>query len=558
MTQATQDPHKVQQDRKHKERIPTGRYTQGLSPLMIRVMLVNLLAVAALAGGVLYVNQFREELLDRRIENLKVQAGIISGALGEASTDQEAIDPAVARPIIARLVSPTRLRALLFNPEGRVVIDSRFLSGDKTVVAEDLPAPGKPETLLKKLENYVYHAIDFFDTQRVYPPYIDRQGLTSADLPEVAEALEGYDATAIRQKEDGVIVIQIALPVQRLRRVLGAIELISETDDIEAIVRAEQLSIIRVVLVSFTVTLMISFFLGRTLALPIRQLAKAAIRVRRNIGREEDLPAFADRRDEIGDLSRALSDMTRALYTQIDAVERFAADVAHEIKNPLTSMRSALETLKVTDKPEHRERLLAILADDVQRLDRLISDISDASRLDAELTRAKMDRVDLKELLSTLVDAYKETACTEGPFLSLTYKDSEKFLVSGIEARLGQVWRNLIDNAITFTPKDKSIALRLVKQDRTAIIYVDDEGTGLSKGAEDKIFKRFYSERPEPDEEHNDPDHFAGGTGHSGLGLAISKQVVEAHGGSIHASNRLDDQGGILGARFEVRLPIDT
>lgn len=545
------DPSKRKQNRLHE-----GRYTRGLSPLMIRVMLVNLLAVFTLAGGVLYVNQVRDELLDRRIETLSVQAGIIAAALGEASADEENIDPAVARPIIARLVGPTQMRALLFNTDGRVVIDSRFLSGDKTVFTDQLPALNTPDTLWTSLQKGVFDALDYFADAKSYPPYQDRQGMTAADLPEVARSLEGYPTQMIRQKASGQPVIHIAIPVQRLRRVLGSIQIIAETGDIEDLVREEQIAIIKVVLISFALTVLVSLFLGMTLAIPIRRLAKAAIRVRRGIGREETLPEFSDRRDEIGDLSRALSDMMRALYNQIDAVERFAADVAHELKNPLTSMRSALETLKRTDRADHKERLLLILEDDVKRLDRLIGDISDASRLDAELTRAKMGPIDLRKLITMQIEGYRTTACKDGPRLLLDASDKDEYQVQGIEARLGQVWRNLIDNAITFTPKDKSITVRLVRGNRMLTVFVEDEGTGLPTGAEDKIFKRFYSDRPD----HDNPDDFAGISGHSGLGLAISKQVVEAHGGTINASTitEKDDQGEeqAVGARFEVRLPL--
>lgn len=528
-----------------------GRYTTGLSPLMIRVMLVNLLAVLTLAGGVLYVNQFRDELLSRTTSNLELQAGIIAAALGEAAKSDDDIDPAVARPIIARLVGPTNLRALLFSTEGKVIIDSRFLSGDKRVIVEPLPDLRDQQTVLEKLENGLYAAIDYFADDRSLPYHKDDEGMIAADLPEVLGALEGNAETVLRQRQNGSVVVNIALPIQRFRRVLGALQISANTDDIEAIVRAEQLSIIRVVIYVFAVTLMLSFFLGRTVATPIRILARAAVRVRRGIGREETLPEFSHRRDEIGDLSRALSDMTRALYNQIDAVERFAADVAHELKNPLTSMRSALETLRMTDRPDHKERLMAILEDDVQRLDRLISDISDASRLDAELTRAKMDPVDLGVLLSTLVSAYQETACADGPTLIFDVPDAGDYMVRGIEARLGQVWRNLIDNAITFTPKDKTITVRLQHHGKLVSVFVEDQGQGLSQGAEEKIFKRFYSERPD----HDDGEMAQIMSSHSGLGLAISKQVVEAHGGSIHASNSLAEDKSVTGARFEVRLP---
>ncbi|WND03922.1 stimulus-sensing domain-containing protein [Temperatibacter marinus] len=531
--------------------LSSGLYTRGYSPLMFRVMLINLLAVVILAGGVLYVNQFRYELLQRTTANLEVQAEIIAAAIGEAAQGDEDIDSSVARPIINRLVGPTNVRARLFSTEEKLIIDSRFLSGENKVIAEPLPDPRDEQSLLQRFEESLYRAIDYFADQKEFPLQNEETGPNAFALPEVKKALEGMPETILRRQQDGLIVVNIALPIQRFRRVLGSLHISATTEDIEAIVRAEQFSIIRVFLYAFAVTLMLSFFLGRTLATPIRTLARAAVRVRRGIGKEVSLPEFSQRKDEIGDLSRALSDMTRALYNQIDAVERFAADVAHELKNPLTSMRSALETIKLTDKKEHKERLLAILEDDVQRLDRLISDISDASRLDAELTRSKMDPVDLEVLLKNMIHTYQQTSCAEGPLIEMKASDGKDYKVLGIEERLSQVWRNIIDNALTFTPQDKTIRLELSSNEKLITIRIEDEGQGLSKGAEDKIFKRFYSERPDHDDHHA----LSGGGGHSGLGLAISKQVVEAHGGTIHASNRMTDKEEILGARFEVRLP---
>jgi len=343
-------------------------------------------------------------------------------------------------------------------------------------------------------------------------------------------------------------VINVAVPVQRFRRVLGGLLLTANTDDIDRIVRAEQISTLKVFAAIMAVTTLLSVFLARTVVLPIRILARASERVRRGIGREERIPEFAERNDEIGDLSRSLGDMTRALYTQIDAIERFAADVAHELKNPLTSMRSALETIRMTNKPAVQEKLLTIMDEDVRRLDRLISDISDASRLDAELSRGHMEQVDIGAMLTTLVDAYDTTAKEGQAQVVFKPGDDGPYLVPGIEARLSQVWRNLIDNALSFSPSDKTIIVSCEKQGPFLVVRVDDEGSGMPKGAEENIFKRFYSERPESESFGN----------HSGLGLAISKQIVEAHNGLINARNRQDpdDPDKVLGARFSVRLPL--
>ncbi len=525
-----------------------GRYTSGFSPLMMRIMFVNVLAVVTLAAGILYINQFRDNLVARQIESIRVQAEIIAGALGESAVrDMEAseVDIVPARQIISRLIGPTDQYAMLFRPEGTLIADSRYMSGNQKVVVDELPALDRDKSFKERGTAFLYWMLDWFAPIPNVPDHVDRPGMRAADFVEVEVALTGEQRVQLRKRDDGHLVINVATPVQRFRRVLGVLVVTAQTDDIEKIVKAEQLSILAVFGVAFAGTLFVAFFLGATIAKPIRILARSADRVRRGIGREERLPEFADRNDEIGDLSRALADMTRALYNQIDAVERFAADVAHELKNPLSSMRSALETLQMTKKPDVQARLMGILEEDVKRLDRLITDIADASRLDAELTRGRMSTVDLGQMFYTLKDAYTSTSCQDGPHIFLNSDEEGIFLIKGMEARLGQVWRNLIDNAITFTPKDKSIHINIEVSGKVLIVKIQDEGPGLPPGSEDKIFKRFYSERPSAEEFGK----------HSGLGLAISKQVIEAHDGVIVAENVIEDDH-VLGACFTVRLPM--
>ena len=290
--------------------------------------------------------------------------------------------------------------------------------------------------------------------------------------------------------------------------------------------------------------MLMSIFLARTIARPIRRLARAADRVRGGLGREVRLPDYVERSDEIGDLTRSISEMTNALYRQIDAVEGFAADVAHELKNPLSSMRSAIETVDRAADPEVKQRLLAIVKEDIGRLDRLINDISDASRFDAEFSRAKMEKVDLTALLDTLADIYHSTR-QEGIAEVTWSKPKTPIHVTGLEDRLGQVVRNIIDNALTFSPVHGKVKLKVNRKGRDAIVTIDDDGPGLPQNNIENIFKRFYSERPEEE---------AFGT-HSGLGLSISRQIIEAHGGQIIPSNRMKDDK-ILGAQFVIQLPL--
>lgn len=534
---------------KDKKAMPPRHYTRGVSPLMGRIMFVNAIALVILVGSVLYLNEFKQNLIEARTDALSVQASIIAGALGEsavAGPESTDIDLPQARQIIVRLVGPTDNRARLFSTNGGMIADSLFLAGEKELVEEPLRQLDYQPGVREQMVDWLHNILDAITKDISAPENIDRPTVRAEELEEVQSALAGALTTQLRQREDGELIINVAVPVQRFRRVLGAMLLTAQTDDIDAIVRSEQMLTVKVFFGAFALTVLLSFFLGRTLVRPIRVLARAAERVRRGIGREESIPEFAHRRDEIGDLSRSLSDMTGALYNQIDAVEAFAADVAHEIKNPLSSMRSALETIQRTDKPDVREKLLDILEDDVKRIDRLITDISDASRLDAELTRGHARDIDLGVMLTTLVDAYKTTGKCET--VSVHFKDDEAgvYLVKGIEARLGQVWRNLIDNAISFSPEGGTVFVSLAVKNRWVTLTVEDEGPGVPGGSEEKVFKRFYSERPSSEQFGS----------HSGLGLAISRQVIEAHEGTITVENILTDDSGTRGARFSVTLPL--
>ncbi|WP_374762790.1 stimulus-sensing domain-containing protein [Yunchengibacter salinarum] len=521
-------------------------YARGLSPLMVRIMAVNVIALLVGLVGYLYLGAFRADLIAARVDALQVQAEIIAGALGESAAggpESTDVDVAAARPILRRLVGPTDLRARLYGSEGGLVLDSRFMEGAARVVVEPLPPPGQTVPVSERLEGLMHRLLDRIMPRPPAEPMPAEPVLRVEQLLELSTSFAGERAVAIRRDSGGLHMINVAVPVQRFRRVLGALLITGETGDIERIVRAEQVRVLAIFAGALAITLLLSFFLGRTVVSPVRKLARAAERVRRNAGRQEDLPEFAERGDEIGDLSRSLADMTRALYNQIDAVERFAADVAHELKNPLTSMRSALETLERTDNPAVQRRLMEILIDDVRRLDRLIGDVSDASRLDADLTRGTSQMLDLDRHLADLVAAY---GAVDRPRATVRYDGpGTPVMVAALERRLSQVWRNLVDNAISFSEADGVVRLTLLPERRQVRVLVDDDGPGLPEGAEGRIFKRFYSERPDSQ----------GFGNHSGLGLAISRQIVEAHGGRLTAMNRLGDQGGVVGARFEVILP---
>jgi two-component system sensor histidine kinase ChvG len=372
--------------------------------------------------------------------------------------------------------------------------------------------------------------------------------------PEVEGALKGAPSSIVRVNTKGETIVSVAVPIQRFRVVRGVLLMSTQGGDIDKIIASERWAIVRIFLVSAAVMFLLSVFLAGAIAEPMRRLAEAAERVRRGIKSRQEIPDYTERSDEIGHLSGALRDMTGALYNRIDAIESFAADVAHELKNPLTSLRSAVETLPMARNDDSRGRLLEIIQHDVRRLDRLISDISDASRLDAELARADMQSVDMGQLVTTVADMANQVERGDGVSFGVDVAGKGPYMVLGHDLRLGQVLTNLLENARSFSPRGGGvrIALRRGRSGARAApnqegveIIVDDDGPGIPAHAFERIFERFYTDRPSQGFGQN-----------SGLGLSISRQIVDAHGGRITASNRLDPGGGaVRGARFTIWLP---
>jgi len=342
----------------------------------------------------------------------------------------------------------------------------------------------------------------------------------------------------------------VAVPVQRYRQVLGALMISKGGAEIDRAVRSLRLDVLKLFGGALIITTLLSFYLAGTIARPVRRLAAAAERVRHDIGRQTNpIPDLTNRNDEIGDLSGSFRAMLEELQAQLDAIERFAADVSHELKNPLTSLRSAVETAAKVRSPTQQKQLLAIVEDDVRRLDRLITDIADASRLDAELNRAQARTVDLTAVLSTLANIHNTTGEDEESVeVTLKFPPGAALLVSGMEDRLFQVFHNLIANAASFSPPGGKIHISARRDGGMMELLVEDEGPGIPGGKVEAIFDRFYSERPSEEKF---------GT-HSGLGLSISKQIIEAHGGTIRAENMRGDDNRVVGARFIVRLPVAT
>ena len=554
--------------------------SQSFSSLTRRIVFLNVAGLVALVVGVLYLSQFRAGLIDARVDSLLVQGEIIAASIAASATGdtraltvdpnrllelrpgesygpaEEAmsalefsINPERVAPVLHRLVSPTKTRARVYDRDGIMLVDSRSLDLRGGVLRFDLPPPtaDKPGVVERAL-----NAVRTWLGRGDLPLYRELGPANGRGYPEVAQALAGRKASMVRANERGEVIVSVAVPVQRFRAVRGGLMLSTQGGDIDQTVEAERLMIIKVFLVLAGVMVVLSILISSTIADPVRRLADGAEHVRRRIRSRVEIPDFTHRRDEIGHLSRTLRDMTNALYSRIAAIESFAADVAHELKNPLTSLRSAVETLPLAKTPESRQRLLAVIEHDVKRLDRLISDISDASRLDAELQRHDAVPVDLSKLLNTVVAVANEVTTEDGAKVSLTFEGGgpAAFVVAGHDSRLGQVIDNLIDNARSFSPAGGTVRLTCRRRKSEVEIIVDDDGPGIRPEAFDKIFERFYTDRPHQNFGQN-----------SGLGLSISKQIIEAHGGRMWAENRTSapsadgDAPKVLGARFGVRLP---
>jgi len=520
-----------------------------LSPITRRILFINIFALVVLVIGLLYVGRYRQELLHTEFAALTVQAEMVAASVGEAAVATEGVlepelIPDMAGSIVRRLARTSRTQAQLVKADGTLVVDSRRVIGPGGVVEiDELPPPAAQRSFAQNLLEYYDRMVGGLST--TIDPDNDDDIEPVQQSRETRMALAGETGRSIRRHFGHRALLSVAVPVQRYKRVLGAVILTRDSRAIDAAVLQIRLDILKVFGISLLITVGLSVYLAGTIARPLHRLAVAADRVRRGLARQYAIPEFGSRHDEIRELSGALREMTEALWKRMDAIEGFAADVAHEIKNPLTSLRSAIETAARISDPAQQQRLMAIVIDDIQRLDRLISDISNASRIDAELSRVEMVPVNLSELLDTLAALHEATVDAHGVHLACEKIGRQPLRVTGDEDRIVQIFRNLIDNAVSFSPPGSTILLQAQRVGGMIEITVEDEGPGIPSGLEEAIFERFYRERPVGEKF---------GT-HSGLGLSISRQIVEAHRGSIRAENRLTEDGNVRGARFIVRLP---
>ncbi len=538
------------------------------SSLTRRIVFLNLAALAALVIGVLYLNQWREGLIDVRTQSLRVQGEIIAAAIAASATiDSDVIslnpdillefksatpisplsffDPSLefpinperVAPLLGSLVVPTNTRARIYDKNGLIIVDSNNIYTKGQIFSP-------PASSVEQKDSFFLFSWWSKFISRVsgsqYALYQEYDSDEGKKYPEVASASVGAPAEVVRVDEHGQLIISVAVPIKRLRAIVGVLLLSTRPGDIDAIVAAERLSVLRIALIAALVTTILSFILAGTIAGPIRRLSAAAKKAEKSLNDRSEIPDFTQRGDEIGDLSGSLRAMLDALYNRIEAIERFAADVAHELKNPLTSLRSAVETLSLAKTKKHKDKLTKIILHDVKRLDRLISDISNISRLDAEFARQSAKPVDMVQLVKTMVLMQQEMAKERNINLLIDIKGGDEKLVLGHDSRLAQVVSNLLENAISFSPNGGKVTIKLDEDMNNIILMIVDEGVGIY-GDKKKIFNRFYTDRPKSESFGN----------HSGLGLAISKQIIQAHKGSIRADNRKDGSGAI----FTVTLP---
>lgn len=514
------------------------------SPLTRRILAVNLIAPIILVAGLFYMDRYKQGLIRNELAGLATQAEMVAGAVGEGAVSEQALgflelNGELAQQMVRRLAEPAQVRAKLYDAVGDLAADSRFLLSVKgNIQIEELPPP-QGHGWQAALTAWWDRVTTWMPDDDTLLPHVEQADDRADHWPEAMAALAGHNQTAVRGRHGGM-VLSVAVPVQRYKQVVGALVVQADGRNVAKSLFQVRLNILQIFMVSLAITIGLSFYMAGTIARPIRRLAIAAEQVRHGHGRRHKFPDFSDRNDEIGELSVAFKEMTEALWNRMDAIERFAADVSHEIKNPLTSVRSAVETAARLTDPEKQRKLLAIIQDDVERLNRLITDISDASRIDAELSRAETEPVAVTTMIEAMGDIYRTTTEGDAIHFAVTVPTNDALVVGGIESRLVQVLRNLIGNALSFSPEGGTIRLKAEREGKFVRIEVEDDGPGLPENKLEAIFDRFYSERPEAEKF---------GT-HSGLGLSISKQIVDAHDGLIWAENRPEG-----GARFVVKLP---
>lgn len=511
-----------------------------LSRLTYKILSLNIITVAVLAMSFSYLAQTRENLISNEVGNFETETRLYATILQKSFMDGGAARKNLDH-ILSELNFHADQQAIIFAPDGTTLSANGIIPLRKTYT----------ETHDKGL-NLVTRGVaaieDMLSVNFKLPHFPGSENLLTTDIPKIQQTIDGLNIAAW-SAPDGGLILSADINLVANGKKLATLQLVRRDLQIEETFASTRIDVMRFAVISLVLTVSLSLYLAGLIGHPLRNLAMAAEAFRLNRGREVDIPDLSYRNDEIGELSNSMRDMAEALRKRLNAIERFAADVAHELKNPLTSMKSAVETLPIVKKEEDRTRLIEIIHHDLQRMDRLISDISQASRLDAELSRDVLEPMDIRNILNPLIDAKRDpmsrgTATDEGQIIRKGF--GKAVLVMGQGGRLAQVFENLISNALSFSTDHKPVTVTLESNPDRVKVTVDDEGPGIPESRLEKIFDRFYSERPVA-------ENFGM---HSGLGLSIARQIVESHGGSIHAENRRDEEGKVIGARFVVRLRV--
>ena len=505
-----------------------GAPWRGVS-LTTRILVVNVIVLALIAFSLLYIDSYRREVLGERFKRASSEAEIAAEALAQVSPENRA-------PVLTTIGRRQHLRLRIYDADGALLADSFALAPPSYTLADP---SGQPWFM--QAARTIDRAMDALLGAPDVPAYAENSAITQlSDWPEaLAARATGHTQVRERYAPDRTPMISAATPIGRQGAVLLVLQ---NAKDVTQAIRDARQTLADVVGIGLLLTIYLSLFLARTIVQPLRVLVRAAVRVRLGRDRTVVVPRLPDRRDEIGLLARALSDMTGALRQRMDAVERFAADVAHEIKNPLASLRSALESLDKVEDPELRRQLSDIANHDVQRIDRLITEIAEVSRIDAELARTTFELIDLRAMARALVGGRSRRGVNRDCQLDLRAQDDAPAIVEGVPTRLERVFENLLDNAVSFSPPGGTIIIAITSTPDTVSIEVRDQGPGIAASAREKIFERFHSLRPAAEDFGS----------HSGLGLAIARTIIEAHDGSLTARAPLPDE---TGARLVIDLP---
>ena len=549
--------------------------------LLRRILVSNLIGFFVLLLGILYLGWYHTWLIDAKVDALKIQGKIIADAIAsKAKVERErivfdanelpgqrsssrtyrddgfaalelSISPEEVTPILRKLIQSTNTRARIYARDGTLIVDTarslrRWRAALRNEPTENTGKAPSTQNFWTRLTRYLF--------DEPLPVYQEIGSANGTAYAEVRQALEGNQRSMLLLNDKGEQIVSLAVPIRRFKTVQGVLLLSTRPGEIDEILSEERSVILTLAAIALFASIVTSLLLARTVAGPMRRLSEAAEQASHNIAARTQLPEYANRSDEVDQMAVAFRSMTKALYRRIEASEKFAADVAHELKNPLTAARSIAESLSLAKNEEERRHLVEQIQNELNRLNRLITDVSNASRLDAELARQEMRPVDITTVLRGVVTIFRDILGDDQRQIRLVIEDAPlegAYIVSGDEGRIGQVLTNLVDNAISFSPKTGTITVRARSTPLHLEIYVEDEGPGIPEDRLEVIFDRFYTDRPDTEAKEGK---------NSGLGLSISREIIRAHGGQISAESRFEDGSGPddapLGARFVVKLPL--